>query len=202
MISSKSRRRVCVFRSASGEQPKASMTHSTPFMGCTWPGEWPAISAVAARSRLGLAAFGAELCRTRNLFAALGAELCSCASGPAGCRRRLLRRSRLLLSLSRILHGIRHRLADGHSRAETCADSDSTAAFIGRGDRNRLSDFVLREFAHVADHVQADALIEDLLQLVGQRKIFDVEGVEREAVVAERGRKLLGDFLRENALVR
>src|SRR5579872_2531695 len=170
MISSKSERSVCVFCSASGEQPKASMTHSTPFMGCTFESQrrYAGCWIVVARSRLGLAALGAELCRTRDLFPAFGAKLCCCAACAACCRWRLLRWSRLLLSRGSILHRIRHRLADGHACAKARADSDCTAAFVCGGDRNRLSNFVLREFIHVADHVHADALIEDLLQLIGQ----------------------------------
>src|SRR5580698_6924161 len=35
-----------------------------------------------------------------------------------------------------------------------------------------------------------------------QRWIFDVEGIEREAIVAKRWRKLFGDFLREHTLIR
>src|SRR5580704_2544733 len=188
MISSKSDRRVCVFCSASGEQPNASTTHSTPFIGGTLSRVWVALCTVAARSRL--------------MFAALGAKLCCGTACSAGCGRRLLRWSGLLLGRSCVLHGICHRLADSHSRAEACANSDCSTALVGRGARDRLSNLVLRELVHVADHIHADALIENFLQLVGQRKIFDVEGVERKAVVGESRRELLGDFLREHALIR
>src|SRR5579872_3938215 len=102
MISSKRDRSVCIFCNASGEQPNASMTHSTPFMHGTLRahplqkvqrvGHPSLISIVEVGSRLRLAAFRAELCRARNLFAALGAELGRCASGATGGWGRLLRR--------------------------------------------------------------------------------------------------------------
>ena len=55
------------------------------------------------------------------------------------------------------------------------ADSRPAAAFISRRDRHRLRHLELRVLAHVADHVHADPLIQNLLQLVGQRKILDDE---------------------------
>ena len=63
-----------------------------------------------------------------------------------------------------------------------------------RRDGNRLSNFVLRVPAHVADHVHADTLIKDLLQFVRQRQIFDHETVERQTELGESRFELIGDF--------
>ena len=56
---------------------------------------------------------------------------------------------------------------------------------FARRNGNRLRHLVLRVAAHVADHVHADALIENLLQFVGKRQILDHEAIEREAKIGE-----------------
>ena len=58
------------------------------------------------------------------------------------------------------------------------------------------------KFAHVAEDVHADALIEHFLQLVGQRKIFDHKAIQREPIVRERRFEGFADLLGECALVR
>jgi hypothetical protein len=150
---------------------------------------------------LGLATFRAELAGARDRFAALLAEFrgraCCSGSGRSGGASTAAGGS---LAGSRAFHGFHHGLADGHARAKTCAYSDGATTFVCGGDGDRLRDFVLREFAHVADHVHADALVENLLQLVGQREIFDVEGVQRNAVLGECRFELLADFFGERPL--
>ena len=79
--------------------------------------------------------------------------------------------------------------------AHTDANAGATAAFVGGRDRHGLSHLELRVLAHVADHVHADALVEDLLELVGQREVFDDEGVEREAEVCKGRLHVLDDAI-------
>jgi HEAT repeat protein len=67
------------------------------------------------------------------------------------------------------LHGVHHLLRHGESRAQAYADT-SGAAFIRRGDRHRLRHLELRVAAHIADHVHADALVEALLEALGDKE--------------------------------
>src|SRR5579863_1087730 len=135
-------------RSESDEQPKASTTHSIPLM-------------LASPLSLRLPTFRTELAGARNRLAALAAEFCcraGCRARSGGCRataRRIGRR--------RLLDSIHHRLAHGDASAEPSANANGTATFIARCDWNRLRHLVLRELAHVAEHVHADALVEHFL---------------------------------------
>ena len=79
-----------------------------------------------------------------------------------------------ILGLHRVHHLLRHR----HARSESRALPAATAAFVGRRDRHRLRHLELRVLAHVADHVHADALVEALLQFLGQRQVLDDEAVQ------------------------
>src|SRR5580658_129315 len=153
-------------RSESDEQPKASTTHSTPLM-------------LASPLRLRLPAFRTEFAGTRDGLAAFAAEFCGRRGTARGARQR---RATASIARSGLFNGVHHGLAHGDARAETRADADGSAAFIRGGNGNRLRHLVLRELAHVSEHVHADALIENLLQLLGQRKILDNETVERQAV--------------------
>src|SRR5205085_9188373 len=90
---------------------------------------------------------------------------------------------------------ISHRLAHCHSCSKTGAES-CAAAFVGSGDRNCLRSLELRVLLCVADDVHAHALVESLLQLVGQRKTRNLERPERESETSERRRDLLANRLR------
>src|SRR5580658_7670112 len=172
-------------RSESDEQPKASTTHSTPLM-------------LASPLSLRLPAFRAEFACAWNGLAALAAKFRGCGSCRASSRRS--RASATRSARSGLFHGVHHRLAHGHARAKPGADADCSSALIPGGNRNCLRHLILRELAHVSEHVHADALVEDFLQFLGERKIFDDEAIERQAVIRERGLELLVDFFRERAL--
>src|SRR5580704_15822577 len=173
-------------RSESDEQPKASMTHSTPLM-------------LASPLSLRLPAFGAEFAGARNGLAALTAEFRGCGSRCA--RRRRSRATAARSTRSGLFHGVHHRLTHRDTRAKSCAYADCSAAFIPSSNWNCLRHLILRELAHVSEDVHADALVENLLQLVGERKIFDDESIESQAIVGERGLELLVDFFGKRALV-
>src|SRR5580692_7064203 len=138
-------------RSESDEQPKASTTHSTPLMS-------------ASPLRLRLPAFRAEFTTARDGLAALAAEFCawrSCAGSGCACRSRC--RATASIARGGLLHGVHHGLAHRDARAKPRADANRSATFICGCDRNRLSHLILREFAHVSEHVHADALVEYFL---------------------------------------
>ncbi len=65
-----------------------------------------------------------------------------------------------------------------------------------------MGDLVLRVPSHIADHVHADALIEDLLQFFGKGKVLHDEAVKGEAELRERGLHLSRDSLGERDLIR
>src|SRR6266446_4656634 len=147
MLLNKSRKRD-VSRSDCDEHPKASTTHSIPLM-------------VAVALHLGLSAFRTEFSAARDGLAAFAAEFGfgSGSSGHSGCRSTGRRRSRFL-------HGVHHGLSHSHACAETRAHSDSASALITRRDGNGLRYLILRELAHVTEHVHADALVEHFLQFL------------------------------------
>src|SRR5579872_858577 len=118
---------------------------------------------------LSAAALRAEFGGARDWLAAIQAEFCfrgwrgrccwtTCRCGWACSWRRRL------AGLHGVHHALRHR--------ETCAQSDSNSrcatAFIGGRDGHRLRYLVLRVLAHVADHIHANALIQNFLELVWQ----------------------------------
>src|SRR5579863_5853914 len=158
-------------RSESDEQPKASTTHSMPLMP-------------ASPLSLRLPAFRAEFAGARDRLAALAAELCCRTGSRAGSGR--CRASASWAGGRRLLDSVHHRLAHGDASAEPCANANGTATFVARCDWNRLRHLVLRELAHFAEHVHADALVEHFLQLFRKREIFDNKGIESEAVVGKR----------------
>src|SRR5579859_2638743 len=172
-------------RSDSDEQPKASTTHSIPLMP-------------SSPLSLRLSTFRAELAGARDGLAALAAKFCGRRGSARRCRRRSSTATR-----SRgcgLLHGVHHRLAHSHPGAESGAHANRSAAFIRGSNRNGLRHLILRELAHVAEHVHADALVEHFLKLFGKREIFDDEAVERKAVIRKRGLELLADFFGNRAL--
>jgi hypothetical protein len=59
------------------------------------------------------------------------------------------------------------------------------AALVLRRLGNGVGDLVLREAAHVADHVHADLLVEDFLQFFRQRDVLDDQRIERQAEIGE-----------------
>src|SRR5277367_817265 len=145
-------------RSESDEQPKASMTHSTPLM-------------LASPLRLGLPAFRTEFAAARDGLAALAAEFRAGRSRAAGSRRASCRGSRATASIARsgLFHRVHHGLAHRDARAQARAYADRSAAFIPSGDRNGLRHLILRELAHVSEHIHADSLIEHFLKLFRKR---------------------------------
>src|SRR5271170_4327927 len=174
-------------RSESDEQPKASTTHSTPLIRASPLG-------------LGLPAFRTEFAGARDRLAALAAEFCGGRSRRA--RSRWSRATAPWGTRSGLLHGVHHRLTHGDARAKSGANANCSPTFIPGGNRNRLRHLILRELAHVSEHVHADALVEDFLQFVGERKIFDDKGVKRQSIVCKRRLELLGDFFGNRALAR
>src|SRR6266446_8295440 len=183
MLLNKSRKRD-VSRSDCDEHPKASTTHSIPLM-------------VAVALHLGLSAFRTEFSAARDGLAALAAEFCfgSGSSGHSGCRSTGRPRSRFL-------HGVHHGLAHGYACTETRAHTDGTSAFIPGRNGDGLCHLILRELAHVAEHVHADALVEHFLQLVWKRKIFDHKTIQGKSIVRESGLESFADLFGKRALVR
>src|ERR1700722_1221925 len=176
-------------RSESDEQPKASTTHSIPLIR-------------ASPLSLGLPAFRAEFTGARNGLAALATEFRAGrgrarSSGARCCR---CRATAARTGSGRLFHSVHHRLAHGDARAKPGAYANGPSALIPGSNRDRLGHLILREFAHVPENVHADALVEHFLKLFGKRKILDDESIERQAVVRERGLKLLADFFCNRAL--
>ena len=91
-----------------------------------------------------------------------------------------------------LAHRLPHGLAHGDARAEAGAGARH-AALVGRRHRDGLRGLELRVAAHVADHAHADALVQPLLQLVGQRDVLDLEALQRQAEVGEHRPQLVGD---------
>src|SRR5579864_885715 len=178
-------------RNDSEEQPKASTTHSTPLIG---------VSPLS----LGLPAFRTEFTGARDRFAARAAEFCAWRSGArsgSACSRRR-RATATRAGRCGLLDSIHHRLSHCDTGAKAGADSNCSSTFVPSSNRNCLRHLVLRELAHVSEHVHADALVEHFLQLFGERKILDDESIERQAVIRERGFELLADFFSNRTLAR
>src|SRR5262252_4307135 len=84
----------------------------------------------------------------------------------------------------RIRHIGCHCLPDAEAGSQTRPQTGSTA-LVCRCDRNTLCRVVLREAAHVAEHVHADALIEKLLNFLWQRNVLYLKRLKLEAVSCE-----------------
>src|SRR5580704_1536207 len=135
-------------RSESDEQPKASTTHSIPLICASPLGlRLPAFRTEFARARDGLAALAAEFCARRG-------RARSCGTSGGRCRASAARTGGCGL-----LYRVHHRLAHGDARAKAGAYSNRSATFITGSDWNGLRHLILRELAHVAEDVHADALV-------------------------------------------
>src|SRR5207244_9456161 len=138
------------------------------------------------------AALGAELPRTLDPREALRADG---GPGGAGAGAELGLAWRGLGRLSdRLPYGLAHRDARADPRA-------GTGGAVGRRcDRNGLRDLILRVARQVADDPHADALVEPLLELVGQRDVLDLEALERQPELREGGTGLVRHGRREHVL--
>ena len=102
--------------------------------------------------------------------------------------------------MAKLVHG----LADDLAEADTGPEADTHcrhAAFVPGCIGNTVGDLILRVALHVADHVHADLLVEDLLQLLGQRHVLDDQRIERQAVFGEHRCRLGEHRLAELVLV-
>ncbi len=142
-----------------------------------------------------MAAVHAELAGSGSPAAAPG--LGRARRGARGPRRLRARRRRSRRS-GRVHHLLRHHQA----RAQSDAGPRQPAALIGGGYGHGLRYLELRVPPHVADHVHADALIEQLLQLFGQRDIFHCEVIQQQTEFGEHGPHGSQHALAELRLVR
>ena len=122
-------------------------------------------------------AFRAESACFRNRLSTVHAEFRLDASGRAARARR----TGFCHRWSCFSQGIHHRLAHRYTCSQARANSRNSSALVCRGDGDRLSHLVLRVSFHVANHIHADSLVKNLLELIRQGEILNDEAVERES---------------------
>ncbi|MPM37640.1 hypothetical protein SDC9_84258 [bioreactor metagenome] len=103
-----------------------------------------------------------------------------------------------------MLQVLRQHLAQRHASAQAhgiARNATALARAFGKlGDG--LCGLVLHELAHVvADHAHADLLVQNLLQLFGQRHVLHRHAFELQADLLQRGRKVLAQRIGKHHLV-